>query len=72
MSIRSFVAISALALFSCVVLCAQSPGGEGFPSPQAAAKALVNASRNNDVKEVINFQVRRYTMRELLRYDGSL
>ena len=53
MSIRSFVAISALALFSCVVLCAQSPGGEGFPSPQAAAKALVNASRNNDVNGLL-------------------
>jgi hypothetical protein len=53
MSIRSFVAISALALSTCVVLCAQSPGGEGFPSPQAAAKALVNASRNNDVNGLL-------------------
>lgn len=45
--------MSALALATCVVLCAQTPGGEAFPSPQGAAKALVNASRNNDAAGVL-------------------
>jgi hypothetical protein len=49
MLIRSFVAMNVLALTACLLLRGQTPGGQGFPSPQAAAKALVNASRNNDV-----------------------
>jgi Protein of unknown function (DUF2950) len=44
----SFVGMSAFALYACGVLSGQTPGGEGFPSPQAAAKALVNAARNSD------------------------
>jgi hypothetical protein len=50
---RSFVAISVFAVAAWVVLSAQTPDGEGFPSPQAAAKALVNASRNNDAAGVL-------------------
>jgi hypothetical protein len=53
MSIRSFVAMNVLTLATCLLLRGQTPGGQGFPSPQAAAKALVNASRNNDVNSLL-------------------
>src|SRR5271169_2627370 len=53
MLIRSFLATSALALAACAVLCGQTPGGEGFPSPQAAAQALVNAARNRDTERLL-------------------
>ncbi len=35
------------------LLVGQTPGGQGFSSPQAAAKALVNAAKNNDVDGLI-------------------
>jgi len=50
---RNFVAISAVALAACVALCGETPGGQGFQSPTDAAKALVNASRNNDSAGVL-------------------
>jgi hypothetical protein len=53
MLMRSFVAMSAFAVAAGVVLSGQTPGGEGFPSTQAAAKALVTASRNNDAAGVL-------------------
>jgi len=53
MSIRSFVAMNVLTLATSLLLLGQTPGGQDFPSPQAAAKALVNASRNNDVDALL-------------------
>jgi hypothetical protein len=48
MSIQRLVAIGALAV-AAFTLTAQTPGGEGFPSPQAAAKALVDAAKSSDI-----------------------
>ena len=53
MLIRSCAWISVLVLAAALLLAGQTPAGEGFPSPQAAAKALVNAARNNDVNGLL-------------------
>jgi len=52
MSIRRFIAIRAFVVAACAG-AAQTPGGEGFPSPQAAAKALVDAGKKNEVDGVL-------------------
>jgi enamine deaminase RidA (YjgF/YER057c/UK114 family) len=53
MSIRGFIATGAITLGTFVLLSGQTPGGQGFSSPQAAVKALVNATKNSDVDSVL-------------------
>ena len=61
MLIRTFVATSALVLTTCAVLCGQTPGGEGFPSPLAAAK--------RELAEETGFRAKRWS--KLTRYYAS-
>ncbi len=53
MLIRRFVTVSALALSNWAMLCGETPGGQGFLSPRAAAKALVSAVRNSNTEGIL-------------------
>jgi Protein of unknown function (DUF2950) len=67
---RRFIRLSALAIAGCALLSRQTFSAETFSSPQAAAEALVNAAKNNDLEAVI--KILGPSAREILVTDDPV
>ena len=67
---QRFVATGALALTACGLLAGQTPDGEAFSSPQAAAKALVTAAKSSDVESAI--KILGHSSRDILVTDDPV
>lgn len=67
---QRFLVTGALALTACALLAGQTPDGEPFSSPQAAAKALINAAKSSDVENTI--KILGHSSRDILVTDDSV